>query len=497
MTRTLLIAVLLVFAAAPAAGQISAKKRAHKFWTVFQKADPNGKALAFDILDPADDPKVLTACFAALKNTHPLVMQSAIRFLRKATGEETFRHLSEKGAAHRNRHVRYAVARALPALLDPGAVERLRSLGADEDWLVRCAALQGLGEKHDVEAVEDVARAMEDEEPRVRICAMDAVAAMKDLRGTDAIITGLKDPCWQVRAAAIDAARAVRPRAAIEALIDRMDAEKGRLRLAAYRALVWLAGKDLGEDPGNWREWWAGQVRKKGKKGKIEREYDEYKITRRKSVPRRFFKVPTDSRRLVFVLDLSQSMTGSSSPLKPENPHKTRVGGVTRFTMVVDELLSIVMSFDENVHFNIIVFSTNVRLWKPDLVKATPTNRSKAISFVRSRTPDGETNVFDALARAFGVSKGALRTGKGYFDEMAGKKSALGFESGPDTIFLLSDGVPNRGQITESDRIVEEITRANRLRRLVIHTIAVSQFSDDFLRELAVKNGGKAVSVGK
>ncbi|MDH3590990.1 MAG: hypothetical protein OER88_03875, partial [Planctomycetota bacterium] len=64
-----------------------------------------------------------------------------------------------------------------------------------------------------------------------------------------------------------------------------------------------------------------------------------------------------------------------------------------------------------------------------------------------------------------------------------------------DTIYLLSDGVPSYGTIKRSWRVRQEIERANRWRRVVIHTILLGKRGTDveFMKRLALENGGVAV----
>ena len=59
-----------------------------------------------------------------------------------------------------------------------------------------------------------------------------------------------------------------------------------------------------------------------------------------------------------------------------------------------------------------------------------------------------------------------------------------------DTIYLLTDGVPTRGRITEPGAILEEIGIQNRLRGVTIHCIAFGEESK-FLEDLAKQNGGQ------
>ena len=68
-----------------------------------------------------------------------------------------------------------------------------------------------------------------------------------------------------------------------------------------------------------------------------------------------------------------------------------------------------------------------------------------------------------------------------------------------DTIYLLSDGRPSRGFVTHWKRVIEEIARLNRWRRVQIHTILVGTEGTDrrFMAALAELSGGHAVGGDK
>jgi len=356
--------------------------------------------------------------------------------------------------------------------------------------------VEGLAGRRFRESFDALAGMVEDEDPRVRVAAGLALRDLDDMKYVPQVLKILEDPHWQVRSAAIDAVWKLRPRAAVEPLIERFGKEKGRLQLEAHRVLVSLTGKDFGMSSDAWQDWWLTRLKKHGDKGRLEPEYSRYVIKPQKTVTRKFFNILTNSKRIVFVLDVSDSMNRYAKPLRPMKGVQPG-GTTTRFEILKAELMFCLSGFTEEDWFNIILFGTEVHAWKPALVQATASTRKSAVSFVRGRSLSGETNLYDALVRAFGVPEKTVKTGRGHFDEIAGGKRAERFKEGPETIFLLSDGVPNRGAVTDAGKIVREITRANRVRRINIHTIAVGRFHADFLRTLAMDNGGQAVTVGE
>ena len=93
-------------------------------------------------------------------------------------------------------------------------------------------------------------------------------------------------------------------------------------------------------------------------------------------------------------------------------------------------------------------FSDNARAWRGELVAAKPANVKKAVQFVRTQFNMNGTNTHAALMAAFDQARA-------------------------DTIFLLSDGHPSVGSVTDPEKILLDVRRRNRTRRLRIHGIAL------------------------
>ena len=103
-------------------------------------------------------------------------------------------------------------------------------------------------------------------------------------------------------------------------------------------------------------------------------------------------------------------------------------------------------------------------------------------SFLDSLAPQGPTNLYGALDAAVGFA------GRGLTD----KHYALGF----DTVYVLSDGAPSYGPVTDKDEIRRLVRETNRLKRLTIHCVTFGAKNDtDFLRLLAEENGGRHIHV--
>jgi hypothetical protein len=70
-------------------------------------------------------------------------------------------------------------------------------------------------------------------------------------------------------------------------------------------------------------------------------------------------------------------------------------------------------------------------------------------------------------------------------------------ELAADTMFFLSDGKPTAGLLIDTRDIEEAIADVNRFRKVVIHTLAIGNFSNSFLSNLAQANGGVFVDLGR
>ena len=108
------------------------------------------------------------------------------------------------------------------------------------------------------------------------------------------------------------------------------------------------------------------------------------------------------------------------------------------------------------------------------------------ISKSRTKAAVKKSNVssefYGALDKAVGFA------GRGLKD----KHYALGF----DTVYVLSDGAPSWGDVTDKDEIRRLVRETNRLKRLTIHCVTFGDKNDtDFLRLLAEENGGRHIHV--
>ena len=114
--------------------------------------------------------------------------------------------------------------------------------------------------------------------------------------------------------------------------------------------------------------------------------------------------------------------------------------------------------------FNLVFFDSGVDPWRDELIEHEERSLAAAVEFANAQRAAGGTNIYDALILAFE-------------DERV------------DTLYLMSDGDPTSGQITDPERILERIRQLNRTRKLEINAISIGKASA-FLRRLAEQNGG-------
>ncbi|KAK1901328.1 Inter-alpha-trypsin inhibitor heavy chain H3 [Dissostichus eleginoides] len=125
--------------------------------------------------------------------------------------------------------------------------------------------------------------------------------------------------------------------------------------------------------------------------------------------------LPRVPKNVVFVIDRSGSMSGQ------------------KMTQTRDALVAILKDLHEEDHFALILFDNQIITWKNYLTKATQTNVTEAIAYVKKIRDNGSTNINGAVLRAVKML------------EKERKDMNLP-ERSTDMIILLTDGMPNSGE---------------------------------------------------
>jgi len=207
------------------------------------------------------------------------------------------------------------------------------------------------------------------------------------------------------------------------------------------------------------------------------------------------FGLPVTGDSIVFILDVSGSMTSIDRGASGSKGRTRRVGGPndpnrdkgpTRMDRSKRELIATIRRLRKDVRFNIVPFSSpapfTIQPWKPSLVAATSVAKAEAKDFIEGLIAAGSTATDRALEMAFD-------------------------DRSMDTIYLISDGVPTHDGSTagavppDTERLVKEIHarvgQLNFLRDVRIFTLGFPQVQRGylFLEELARAHGGKFIKI--
>ena len=367
---------------------------------------------------------------------------------------------------HRDPTVQY---RALSAVARRGGIADARAVSKllkSKDEAVRRAALLAALRSQRADGGSgprrlDPLKLAESDEGVERQAAAIGLAEMGGEEALAALHLLTQDDDWVVCAEAIRAAVRLRDRSSIPVLIEGLAGAQGRLRADFYGALVKMTGLELGKGAGSWQSFWkkeretfvvptAEQVTASLAKRKKRRKEGDSQVA--------FYGLEILSDAFVLVVDTSGSMNA-----------KVKVGKDTRLDVAKEQMTKSIERVLDGVFFNVIPFSTEARPLSDGLVPMEPEAREEALAYIGRLRERGGTNIYDSLSTAFE-------------DERV------------DTIYLLSDGAPTEGGISDPLSLRAEVERWNSVRGIVIHAIAVGQ-DHPLLKGLARDSGGEYVRV--
>ena len=298
-------------------------------------------------------------------------------------------------------------------------------------------------------------------------CRRGVVKALADLQTREALgllHRLLDDSDWRVQVDAIEAVLSLRQRESVPRLVGLVEHPNVRVKAQAYEALRFLTGLDHGRSRARWSAWFQGEgsafevptLEAALAAENVRRERDQGPGT-----TTTFYGMRVDSRHVCFVLDVSGSMDGSAGG----NLTSARPGGTTRLDVAVHEVSQALRSMLDGARFNLIVFAADVRSFEPSVVTLNERTRKRALRFASSLQAGGGTNLSDALLLALEDPE-------------------------IDTVFLMTDGQPTVGRLTNAEEIRAAVKLLNAERHVRIHGVAVGA-SSPLLRGLAEDTGGQ------
>jgi HEAT repeat protein len=392
-----------------------------------------------------------------------------------------------------------------------------RAFGASGDWTRRAGIAEALGQVNHPEAQKALVEAVfKDTEPQVRVAAIDALRGQKAKTPevVNVLILMLQNESWQVKSAAVAALKELGAKESVENLIEALAKNDGRLRHEINEVLIGFTGVDKHGDYATWRSWWDSN--KEDVKLGIYKPAKGEQAGNQPATATTFYGIPVKSKHVVFVLDRSGSMrqpsewdipadvaTGSGQPGQDIKKQGDRKIDIARW-----QLKRALAMLPDGTEFNILFYNHQWTAMAESMVKLSGATRKQAYEFIDSLDATGRTNIYDPLEKGLTfapsggpVEKGPKAPAGAGRTVSANDKSEKGYA---DTVFLLSDGLPNTGQIPDPDGIIAKIKEINRTRKVTINTIGVfasnsseAEGGGRLLKQLAEDSGGAYTSAGK
>ncbi|MCA8968223.1 MAG: HEAT repeat domain-containing protein [Planctomycetes bacterium] len=271
---------------------------------------------------------------------------------------------------------------------------------------------------------------------------------------------------WRVVSAGLELARRVRDASSIPMLLSLLDRSKGRIAAETKSTLKSLTRLYFA-DAARWKSWWKRdgatfelpppEADTSGPQTVTTEQVDGGAVLGSDGggTTASFYGIPVESRSVAFCLDVSGSMN-------------ELVGtGVSRLSIAKHALLRSLERVPKGTKVHIIFFDAEIHRFQKRATTIDPKKLEAVQAFVDSQRPLGETNIYGALELAFA-------------------------DPAVDTIYLLSDGEPSAGEITDVRELGDQILRINRRRSVIFHGIAIGTPSA-LLERLSRESGGDYV----
>jgi len=380
-----------------------------------------------------------------------------------------------KGLDDEALEVRRATGQALGVRRDRDSLPALRAMlartKAPDDVRIALDAITAI-EGTTSAWLKELAAFCANPERDVRNAAIEVLGRARDKRQIDALFAAAEHADWSTRLCAIEALRDLRDKRAVGKLVARIGEEDGRMRRTIADALWTLTAQPFEEDAAKWQGWWKEneatfEVVTEKVLDKAEAERERRRLTARTTTGKtKFFGIKVESRRVIFVVDISGSMM---DPMYGRSVGK-RQAAAARIDVAKQELVQAIGTLEPGTLFNILAFSSSVMPWQKDgVVPFGEATHKAALEWIERLGATGATNLYDTLRQAFA-------------------------DKDVDTIFVMSDGEPTNGDVIDPGRIREDVAFWNKHRNIVINTIAIGG-NLEILEWLAKDAGGRYVQM--
>jgi len=340
----------------------------------------------------------------------------------------------------------------------------------------------------------------------LRRSALGVLARNHDPARFDYWIALLDHPDWSTRLMSVGWLELARTKPAVRALVVRLAKEQLGSRPFADidEALGRATGMGRWETAEEWAVWWAN----------VEAKFEFPAPAGTSSAPperaapslgtgggfTKFYGIEVESKRAIFVIDISGSMNEPS-----KSPDQA---GKTRMDVAKAELAKLLDELPEGSWFNILTFSGMVEPWldsladssgskpegrkprkpatgagKGDPAKPAPKDEKEAKREEEKRKKQEQE--LRRKAKEHVAALGALG-GTNIHDSLQGAFA----DPDVDTIFFLTDGEPSAGAEMDPASILAAVRRWNHGRGVRIHTVAVGT-NFPLLQALSREHGGE------
>ncbi len=371
----------------------------------------------------------------------------------------------------------------------------LEAAFVDADPRVRLAAAEAISPPWRAESVRSVATALGNERhPVVAQALVRALLSMlksppaelvAEERGNlvDGALQQFGRCGWQTDMDLLDIVAAFPHKQAIPVMIDALD-----LTIVAPDALVELVNKRASPlrreraatllramtgallpdtDVAAWREFWAREQERIVVPSRLARDTPG-------GTRATFFGVPVTGGSIGFLIDTSGSM--ESAPATEVQTGARRRGQQTRLAAAKEQLVLAAQAMPAESQYYVFTFADRARTWTSTPIQPGRRNLGSLTELLSRLQPHGGTNVYDGLQTA-------LQWGERRYGEMA--KTRI------DELFVLTDGEPTAGTVTDTDDLLELVRESNKYAKVRIHAVFTGTGKgSDWLRKLAEENGG-------
>ena len=394
---------------------------------------------------------------------------------------------------------RVAAVRLLGMKKNPVFRVTLEKCLASEDARIRLAAAEALGNLKDLRYLYPLTKKIAEEgHPLVVLAMLSAVErTLKMYHGKVPIARGMNTvrlllPMlgtrgWRNDMTVVQLIRKYPVKAAVPALIHLMRGaqaeidpllkavnEKASPVLAdeAFRTLRQITGAMIPPDPDKWQKFWDAE------KGRLHLVAPYRKRRKFQGGTRgTFFGVPVIGREVVFVIDTSGSMrepiaTGTVTP-------DSKGAKMSRLDAAKRQMVNAAQGIPKATRYHLVTFSSSLRVWNQKPIRSGP-NADRTLTQALGRmSANGGTNVFAALLHVLNASQ--ARYGQQIKNQV-------------DEVFLLSDGLPSTGPVTNPAEILRLVREINKFQKVRINTVFTGTGKGvDFMRRLAEQNHGAFV----